>query len=167
MKIFIYDINTLEIKGEPLAPSYNDFKNNPKSFYPNWDSENNIATEISFTDPIFKDGILREKTREEKIILDSKIELLNDGEYLENNKIIVVESQDNLLKKVWNKELRIWEEGITKDEIIKEVDKLIVDFISLSELKEKYFKYGFSTYEIEIEIANNIIRRNEMLSIII
>lgn len=45
----------------------------------------------------------------------------------------------------------------------KEIEKLISEFVTLSEKKEKYEKYGFETYEIENQLAENILKRNYIL----
>ena len=167
MIIYIYDIKTLEIVARPIVNSYGEFRAEPIKFYPNWDIKNHISTETEFQNPILDLEIIREKTREEMILLDNKIELLQDGEYVENNKIIIVKAPDNLFKKVWNRESNMWEERATKEDVDKEIEKLISEFVALSEKKEKYEKYGFGTYEIENQLAENILKRNYILKIIL
>lgn len=165
MIVYIYDIKTLELIAKPVAPSYLEFKSEPGKFYPAWNNETLLATETLFQDPIIKEGQIREKTREEQILLDNKIELLQDGEYIKNNEIVVVEAQNNLFKKVWNKTTNAWEEGATKDDVDKEMNRLIDEFIELSEQKEKYIKYGFETFEIEKKIEENIAKRDYLSKI--
>lgn len=147
--------------------SYGEFKAEPIRYYPEWNIDSHISTEVEFQNPILDSGVIREKTREESILLDNKIELLQDGEYVENNKIIKIEAPNYLLKKIWNKELKIWQEGAVKEDIKKEIEKLISEFVILSEKKEKYEKYGFETYEIENQLAENILKRNYILKIIL
>lgn len=165
MIVYIYDIKTLELIAKPVAPSYLEFKSEPGKFYPAWNNETLLATETLFQDPIIKEGQIREKTREEQILLDNKIELLQDGEYIKNNEIVVVEAQNNLFKKVWNKTTNAWEEGATKEEIWNEVNRLFDEYIYLDEQKSKYEANKFPVLELEIKIAENIIKRNYLLSI--
>ncbi|MGL5314360.1 MAG: hypothetical protein ACRC92_14010 [Peptostreptococcaceae bacterium] len=165
MIIYIYDIKTLQVVARPIVNSYDEFRTEPIKFYPNWNLEEHLSAEIEFQNPILDSEIIREKTREELILLDNKLELLQDGEYIENNKIIVVEAPDNLFKKMWNRETHTWQEGATKEDIDLEVDRLITEFFDLSEKKEKYEKYGFETFEIENQIAENILKRNYLLTI--
>ncbi|MGL5931938.1 MAG: hypothetical protein ACRCY7_03385 [Cetobacterium sp.] len=167
MIIYIYDIKTLTVVARPIVKDYEEFKAEPMKFYPDWDITNHISVEVEFQNPIMDNETIREKTREELILLDNKTELLQDGEYIQNNKIIVVEAPDNLFKKMWNRETHTWQEGATKEDIDLEVDRLITEFIDLSEKKEKYEKYGFETFEIENQIAENILKRNYLLTIII
>lgn len=165
MIIYIYDIKTLTIVARPIVNSYEEFKAEPTKFYPDWGINNHISTEVEFQNPILDSGVIREKTREELILLDNKTELLQDGEYIENNKIIKVEAPSYLFKKLWNKENNLWEEGATKEEINLEVNRLIDEFTILGEQKERWIKYGFDVLEIENKMAENIIQRNYLLTI--
>ncbi|MEG2832390.1 MAG: hypothetical protein RR923_06370 [Bacilli bacterium] len=165
MVLYIYDIKTLEVVAKPVVNSYGEFINNPSNLYPNWNIENHLASEVNFQNPIIINNKIREKTREELILLDNKIELLVDGEYVENNRIVEVTPSEYLFKRYWNKELHIWEEGATQQEINLEVNKLIDEFTILGEQKERWIKYGFDVSDIENKMAENIIQRNYLLSI--
>lgn len=99
-----------------LNYEYEDFIENPQRFYPNWQSSF-YATEQKYSDPILFEGALREKTREEKILLDNKIELLADGEYIDQGQIIIVPAPEGLLKKDWDKKNHTWKEGATDEEL--------------------------------------------------
>lgn len=165
MIVYIYDLKTLGLIAKPIVEDYESFKNNPIRFYPNWDINNHVSTETEFQNPILDNEIIREKTREELILLDNRNELLTDGEYVENNKVIVVEAPNYLFKKLWNKEINLWEEGVTQEEINIEVSKLIDEYTLLGEQKERWLKYGFDVLEIEHEMAENILRRNYLLTI--
>ena len=114
-----------------LNYNYEDFIKEPSKFYPEWQSSF-YATQDKYNSPILSDGALREKTREELILIDNKYELLADGEYIEQEKIIVVLAPKTLLKKVWDKETRTWKERATDEE-----------------LKEYYFN-KINTYKAEI-----------------
>lgn len=113
--IYIYN-DKLELIAQPYVTSYDEFKSNPVIFYPEWQSSF-YATENKYNNPILSDGALREKTREELILIDDKIELLQDGEYIEQGKIIVVPVPKTLLKKVWDVQSHAWKEGATDEEL--------------------------------------------------
>lgn len=165
MVIYIYDIKTLQILARPIVNSYGEFRAKPTKFYPPWDIKNHISTKIEFSNPILDFGVVREKTREELILLDNKIELLQAGEYIENNKIIEVKAPDYLLRKIWNQENNSWEEGATQEDITLEVSRLIDRFTILGEQKERWTKYGFDVLDIENKMAENIIQRNYLLTL--
>lgn len=165
MIIYIYDIKNLQVVARPIVNSYGEFKTEPIKYYPEWSINCHISTEVEFQNPILDSGVIREKTREELILLDGKVELLQDGEYIENNKIIKVDVPDYLFKKLWNKENNLWEEGATQEEINLEVNRLIDEYTLLGEQKERWIKYGFEVLEIEEKMASNILQRNYLLSI--
>jgi hypothetical protein len=107
----------------------------------------------TIVNPILEEGELREATKLEKV-LNGEVELLEDGEYIEAGKIIVVEAPDNLIKKVWNKELHIWKEGTTKEEFIEMRKNKILEYSKLEEDKKALENSKFSTLE-EIELIVN------------
>lgn len=114
-----------------LNYEYEDFIKEPSKYYPDWETSF-YATQDKYSNPILSDGALREKTREELILIDNKVELLQDGEYIEQGKIIVVPAPKTLLKKVWDVQSHTWKEGATDEE-----------------LKEYYFN-KINTYKAEI-----------------
>ena len=114
-----------------LNYEYEDFIKEPSKFYPEWQSSF-YATQDKYNNPIISSGALREKTREELILIDNKLELLQDGEYIEQGKIIIVPCPEGLLKKKWDKTAHVWGEGAT-----------------VEELKEYYFN-KINTYKAEI-----------------
>lgn len=114
-----------------LNYEYEDFIKNPQKFYPEW-QESYYATQQKYEYPILDQGSLREKTREEKILLDKRLDLLADGEYVEQNQIINVPAPETLLKKVWDVQSHTWSERATDEE-----------------LKEYYFN-KINTYKAEI-----------------
>ncbi len=118
-KIYIYDKETLELLGVPFITTLEEFKDKPTEFYPDWDNRTMIIAETEIQYPIIDEtGILRDKTREERILLDDEQNLLNDGEYVENGKIIFIGYDEalNYYKKAWDKKLHIWKEGATEEE---------------------------------------------------
>ena len=142
MIIYIYDIKNLQVVARPIVNSYGEFKAEPIKYYPEWNTDYHLSTEVEFQNPILDSGVIREKTREELILLENKTELLQDGEYIENNKIIRIEAPSYLFKKLWNKETNVWEEGATQEEINLEVNRLIDEFTILGEQKERWIKYN-------------------------
>lgn len=145
--IYIYNKN-LELIGQPFITEYEEFKKNPNKFFPNWETTMYASLE-KYNNPVLdrKTGEIREKTREELILLDNKLELLQDGEYVEAGEIIVVEAPDNLIKKVWNKEAHIWEEGATREELIEERKNKILEYKKLKDDKKDLEESGFSSEE--------------------
>lgn len=75
--------------------------------------------------PIWDNGTLREKSREEQIILDNKIELLYDGEVLRDGGIVKIEPTQEFYMKVWNKVSEVWEESSQSKALYeKDIDNL-------------------------------------------
>lgn len=67
--------------------------------------------ESQLLSPILDGENLRDKTREEQILQDNKIELLFDGEKVEGGQIVTVEAPLTLYFPVWNKLTYQWEES--------------------------------------------------------
>ena len=149
--IYIYNKN-LELIGQPFVTEYEEFKKNPNKFFPSWEITMYASLE-KYNNPVLdkKTGEIREKTREELILIDNKLELLQDGEYVEAGKIIVAEAPDNLIKKVWNKELHIWEEGTTREEFIEMRKNKILEYSKLEEEKRIFENTKFPS-ENEVEV---------------
>lgn len=137
-------------KGTELIESLNYTKEEfKKEWYPGWEDKMLISN-IKFLNPILDNGELREKTREELILLDNKSELLQDGEYISKNKILKKEIPENLIYPIWNKDKKIWEEGIKKEQAIELRKNKIVEYEKLEEEKELIKNSKFSTeYEIK------------------
>lgn len=160
--IYVYE-KEKPVIGFP-APSMEEFMKEPTKYYPDI-QPGFIASNEKIENYIIESGIVRKKTREEEILLDDKYGLLLPGEYVENDKIMVVSKPEESLKPIWNTETNSWEESATKEDIDKEVKNLISEYVFMSEKKEKYEKYGFSTLDIEEEMALNIMRRIELLAL--
>lgn len=145
--IYIYDKN-LKLIAQPFITEYEEFKKNPNKFFPNWEVTMYASLE-KYNNPVLdkKVGEIREKTREELILIDNKLELLQDGEYVEDGEIIVVEAPENLIKKVWNKEVHIWEEGATREELIEERKNKILKYSQLKKEKDELIASGFAIQE--------------------
>ena len=88
MIINIYSKDTLEIIGRPVISSLEDFEKDPNLFFPDFNKENHIISEIEFLNPILEKGKLREM-RKEELYAVGRYTLANN-EIIENNKIITV-----------------------------------------------------------------------------
>lgn len=144
----IYLKNKSEVKLlDTLNYTLEEFKKNPQACYPTWNKETMIASEIKYEYPIIdvETQELREKTREEKILLDNKIELLQDGEYIKKNEIIVVPVPENLIKATWIEENHTWIEGMTKDELVKIRTEKILKYSELENNKKALETSKFSS----------------------
>ena len=147
-KAYIYNKN-LEVIAIPYILGEGEFKENPVKFYPSWNGSEMYYSFKKIEHPILGNGVLREKTREELILLDNKLELLQDGEYVKAGEIIVVEAPKDLLRPKWNRELNTWVEGMTKEELIEIRKNKILEYSKLEE--EKRILEG-SKFPIDEEI---------------
>ena len=145
---YIYNKN-LEVIGIPYILGEREFEENPSNFYPSWNGSEMYYSFNKIINPILDNGVLREKTRKELILLDNKLELLQDGEYVEAGEIIVVEAPKDLLRPKWNRELNTWVEGMTKEELIEIRKNKILECSKLEE--EKRILEG-SKFPIDEEI---------------
>ena len=101
MNVVIYDKKSLRIIARPIITSLEDFKINPNLFYPDWDAEKHIWSELEYQNPVLDIGNLREATKEElyragkyalaenELLENGKIKTaeLSEYEYIENNEI--------------------------------------------------------------------------------
>lgn len=143
-KAYIYNKN-LEVIAIPYILGEGEFKENPDKFYPSWNRNEMYYSLVEIEQPILDNGVLREKTREELILLNNRLELLQDGEYVKDGEIVVVEVPKDLLKPKWSRDLNIWVEGMTKAELIEERKNKIVEFEKLEEEKKILEGSKFST----------------------
>ena len=123
MNVVIYDKKSLEIIARPTITNLEDFKINPNLFYPDWDAEKHIWTELEYQNPVLDNGNLREATKEE--LYKAGKYTLAENELIENGKIKVVQLseyeyiENNVIK--LNREKRI-------DEIKKELYELRLEY---------------------------------------
>ena len=123
MNAVIYDKKSLKIIARPIITNLEEFKNNPNLFYPDWDSEKHIWSELEYQNPVLDNGNLREATKEE--LYKAGKYTLAENELLENGKIKTVELsefeyiENNIIK--LNREKRI-------DEIKKELYDLRLEY---------------------------------------
>lgn len=157
MIVYVYDIKTLQIIASPYAKEYKVFKEKPNDFYPDWDKENHLGSSIMFQNPIIINNQIREKTRQELILIDGKLSLLQPGEYIENGNLIKIEAPKEFLKPIWDKELRTWYESATLEEyeetLRKEITNKTTDLLKIQAA-------GFGNIELEEEIK--ILREKHM-----
>lgn len=112
--------------------------------------------------PISDKGGLREKTREELIINDNKVDLLKEGEYIENGEIIKVEYDDSLgfFERVWDIDLKQWVEGMPKGE---QLEYLKQEILKHTRELMVYKESGFSNDELQNKI-NNLVEKHKVIS---
>lgn len=128
--IYIYDS-----KGEFIESLNYEKQEFKTEWYSEW-KKGYIISEIKFDNPIIDKGEIREKTREELILLNNRVELLSDGEYINKSKILKKEIPEELISPIWNKDKKIWEEGITKEELTETRKNKIVEYEKLEEEKK-------------------------------
>lgn len=158
MNIYVYQDNKLIVG--VIAPSLEEFNASPSKFYPNIPEGMFVTSENRYDYPIIEGNSVRNKTREERILLDNEIELLTAGEIVENNKIIFIPADPELYTPVWTSP--IWIEGATLEEV-KEIKRL--------ELKEQrdreiyapylYAMNGYS-YDADLESRNRLFQAQQL-----
>ena len=136
MIVNIYNKNTLQVVAHPVATSFEDFKNNPVLFYPDWDNTRHVCSVTEFQNPILVSGNIREMTKEELYAVGKYT--LADNELVENNKIKTVALseceyvENNVIK--LNRNLKI-------EQIKKELSELKTEHSEKEFIyKEKYLQ---------------------------
>ena len=153
MIINIYDKNTLQVVAHPVATSFEDFKNNPILFYPDWDSTRHVYSDIEYQNPILISGNMREMSKEELYAVGKYT--LADNELIENNKIKTVELsecefiENNTVK--LNRNFKI-------EQIKKELSALKVEY------SEKEFLFQGKYLQRNREKGGKCQKKNYMLS---
>ncbi|WP_303189257.1 hypothetical protein [Fusobacterium ulcerans] len=146
--IYVYDQN-LKLIGKPQALNFEAFKINPIEYYPNWENTM-FASEQIYESPIIDEsGEIRNKTREELILLDNEIEKLEPGEYIENGKIIKVEYDETLkyYKREWNADTHEWYDSITKEELVEIRKNKLLEYAAFEKEKIDLENIEFSAIE--------------------
>lgn len=133
-EVFNYNIDASELE---IAMGGNIFLD-----YPELNPEDYIVVfqKQPFTCPIYdaEKNTIDEATREQRILIFKEVELLEDGEYIENGKIISVPAPEGFFRKLWDKEQHIWKEGATEEEI-KEFY-----FSQINKFKAEIMENGFN-----------------------
>lgn len=159
--VHIYDENLKYLIG--LNYDYDNFKKNPTLYYPKWQT-NYYASSTKYEYPIIDtDDVIREMTREEKILNLGMEKLLVDGEYVQAEEIVKVKYDEKLgfYKKMWDRESHVWYEGTTQEEFSEMRTKKILEY---SELEENKKSLENSKFIVSDEI-NLITEKMEKLEI--
>ena len=121
------------------AESLEDVLKSPLSYFPAYTSDV-IVTDVSYQYPIYKDDLLREMSKEEKVRANIPVQL-EDGEIIKDKKIIIVpKPQGNTKYLSWNKEKGLW---------LLDNEREYQDYMVLiDDLKEKSLDYGFD-YKVD------------------
>lgn len=116
------------------AESLEDVLKSPLSYFQGYTTDM-IITDITYQYPIFKDDVLREMTKEEKVRNNIPVQL-DDGELIKDKKLIIVPKPSGNQKYMyWDKEKSLW---------ILDNQKEYDDYCALiDDLKAKTLDYGF------------------------
>ncbi|PHI04383.1 penicillin-binding protein [Fusobacterium polymorphum] len=121
------------------AESLEDVLKSPLSYFPAYTADM-IITDITYQYPIFKDDVLREMAKEEKVRSNIPVQL-EDGEIIKDKKLIVIpKPAGNQKYMYWDKEKSLW---------ILDNQKEYDDYCALIDnLKAEALAYGFD-YKVD------------------
>lgn len=121
------------------ADELDDVLAKPQDYF-NGYSTDMIITDIKYEYPIFKDDVLREMTKEEKVRANIEVQL-EDGEIIKDKKIITVPKPSGNPKYLsWNREKGLW---------LLDNEREYQDYMNLiDDLKAKSLEYGFD-YKVD------------------
>ena len=160
--MFIYLIATMENIAQPVTTGLEHFKENPTTFYPDWNEETMKYSTVLLVNPVvdIETGELREMTEFEKVKAGKRT--LDDGSYLdESNKTIVTVAKPNEYSK-WDKDTKSWvEDNAEKLQYLKdtrykkqqEYIKFKKELENKEEEKEEFENIGFDITETEERIT--------------
>ena len=116
------------------ADKLEDVEKNSISYFQGY-TQDMIITDVTYQYPIYKDDILREMTREEKLRANIEI-TLEDGEIIKDKRIIKVpKPQGNPKYLSWDREKGLW---------LLDNEREYQDYMNLiDDLKAKSLNYGF------------------------
>ena len=116
------------------AESLEDVLKSPLSYFQGY-TQDMIITDITYQYPFFKDDILREMSKEEKVRANIPIQL-EDGEIIKDKKLIVIpKPAGNQKYMYWDKEKSLW---------ILDNQKEYDDYCALiDDFKAEILEYGF------------------------
>lgn len=158
MNVYIYQNNKL-VAGV-IAPSLEEFNENPTKFYPMMPEGLFITSENKYEHPIIVGAIVREKTREERILLDNETELLLPGEYVENNEIVFVECPTGLYKPVWI--TSDWVEGASLEEV-QEIKRVELKGYRDTEIYAPYlYAMNGYFYDADLDSRNRLFQAQQL-----
>ncbi len=130
---YIYKKNVSEIKLlDTLNYTLDEFKGNPQSCYPDWDTETMIASEVKYEYPCLDvSGELREMTKYEKykkglyelqfneVIYKDDVLVLEAGQYVDEKGVLQTVPKIEGTRVEWNWKTHEWEEKATNLEIVQ------------------------------------------------
>ena len=121
------------------AESLEDVLKSPLSYFQGY-TQDMIITDITYQYPFYKDDVLREMTKEEKVRANIEVQL-EDGEFIKDKKLITVpKPAGNQKYMYWDKEKSLW---------ILDNQKEFDDYCALiDDLKAKSLEYGFD-YKVD------------------
>ena len=121
------------------AESLEDVLKSPLSYF-NGYTQDMIITDITYQYPIYKDDVLREMTKEEKVRANIEVQL-EDGEFIKDKKLITVPKPvGNQKYMYWDKDKSLW---------ILDNQKEYDDYCTLIDnLKAEALTYGFD-YKVD------------------
>lgn len=121
------------------AESLEDVLKSPTSYF-NGYTQDMIITDVTYQYPFYKDDVLREMTKEEKVRANIEVQL-DDGEFIKDKKLVVVPKPSGNQKYMyWDKEKSLW---------ILDNQKEYDDYCNLiNDLKAKSLEYGFD-YKVD------------------
>ena len=116
------------------AESLEDVLKSPLSYF-NGYAQDMIITDVTYQYPIYKDDVLREMTKEEKVRANIPVQL-DDGEIIKDKKLIVIpKPAGNQKYMYWDKEKSLW---------ILDNQKEYDDYCDLIDnIKAEILEYGF------------------------
>ena len=116
------------------AENLEDVLKSPTSYFQGY-TQDMIITDVTYQYPIYKDDVLREMSKEEKVRANIDVQL-DDGEFIKEKKLIIVpKPAGNQKYMYWDKEKSLW---------ILDNQKEFDDYCDLiDELKAKSLAYGF------------------------
>ena len=121
------------------AESLEDVLKSPLSYF-NGYTQDMIITDITYQYPFYKDDVLREMSKEEKVRANIDVQL-DDGEFIKDKKLITVPKPSGNQKYMyWDKEKLLW---------MLDNQKEYYDYCTLiDDLKAKSLEYGFD-YKVD------------------
>ena len=157
MIVYIYDEN-LNIIARPLVNSYEEFIANPSEIYKDW-KPTFISDINEYLHAIIDNGTLRNKTREEQILLDNKTELLFEGEIIDNGAIIAVPKPEGFYKPLWQSPN--WIESATLDEV-KELKRVELKNHRDEEIYAPYIYTNSHIYDADLDSRNRLFQSQQL-----
>lgn len=157
MNIFVYQNNEPPIY--IIVPSMEEFLINPIKYFPEIKPNFEVSLE-RIEDYIIENNIIREKKREEKILLDNRKDLLNEGEYIENSSIKIKEKPEGIYKYIWDKINTEWLEGLKLDEV-KEVKRLEMKGIRDTQ-NEEDICYKENLFDGDLDSKNKLFQASQI-----